>query len=61
MERQKNLETRDRKMMRREGNESDGGKLGVWSLVGGIALVGVAALVISALPDLKRYLKISRM
>ncbi len=60
MERQESLEQGNERIARREDEESEAG-LGVWSIVGGIALLGVAALVISTLPDLKRYLKISRM
>lgn len=35
--------------------------MGIWSIVGGIALLGVAALVIVSLPDIKRYIRISTM
>lgn len=35
--------------------------ISVWSIVGGIALVAVAATVIASLPDIKRYIKISTM
>lgn len=34
---------------------------GVWSIVGGIALVAVAAGVVMSLPDIKRYMKIRNM
>ncbi|MGH9945591.1 MAG: DUF6893 family small protein [Pyrinomonadaceae bacterium] len=34
---------------------------GILGIVGGIALVGIAALVVVALPDIKRYIKISSM
>lgn len=60
MERQEHLERRDERIERREENES-GGNFGIWSVVGGIALLGVAALVIVTLPDIRRYIKISRM
>ena len=56
------LEKRDRKFApsKESNNESlGGGKL--FGLVGGIALLGVAALVIVALPDIKRYIRISTM
>jgi len=33
----------------------------VWSIVGGAALVLAAAAVVVSLPDIKRYIKISRM
>jgi len=35
--------------------------LNTLSIVGGIALIGLAALVIVALPDIRRYIKISTM
>ncbi len=35
--------------------------MGVWSIVGGIALVAVAAGVVMSLPDIKRYMKIRNM
>lgn len=35
--------------------------VGVWSIIGGVALVAVAALVIVSIPDIKRYIKISTM
>lgn len=34
---------------------------GIWSLVGGTALLLVATVVLLSLPDIKRYVKISRM
>ncbi|MDT5122183.1 MAG: hypothetical protein QOC96_1665 [Acidobacteriota bacterium] len=33
----------------------------LWSIIGGAALVLVAAAVIVSLPDIKRYIKISTM
>ncbi len=36
-------------------------ELGILHVIGGIALIGVAALVIVTLPDIKRYIKISTM
>lgn len=35
--------------------------MSVWSIVGGVALVAIAAGVIWSFPDLRRYIKISRM
>ncbi|MEO6655324.1 MAG: hypothetical protein ABIO36_04515 [Pyrinomonadaceae bacterium] len=35
--------------------------LSIWHAVGGVALIGFAALVIISLPDINRYIKISRM
>jgi hypothetical protein len=35
--------------------------MNIWSIVGGVALVAVAAAVIVSLPDIKRYIKISTM
>jgi hypothetical protein len=49
---------RNQASSKKEGKSS--GK-GIWSIVGGVALVAVAAAVIANLPDLKRYIKISRM
>ena len=63
MEREEYLERRNETMMRRREREENGESSGltVWSAVGGIALLGVAALVIVSLPDIKRYIKISTM
>jgi hypothetical protein len=36
-------------------------KISVWHIVGGAALVGLAALVIVNIPDIKRYIRISTM
>jgi hypothetical protein len=33
----------------------------MWSIVGGVALVAAAALVIANLPDIRRYIRISTM
>ncbi len=62
MEHREYLERREgeRGEMRRRREESSSG-LGVGSIVGGIVLLGVAALVIVSLPDIKRYIKISSM
>ena len=60
MEQQKHLQRKDERITQRREKESNGG-FGVWSVVGGMALLGVTALVFTALPDLKRYIKISRM
>ncbi|MDT5156153.1 MAG: hypothetical protein QOC99_538 [Acidobacteriota bacterium] len=35
--------------------------INIWSIVGGAALVAMAAVVIVSLPDIKRYIKISTM
>lgn len=59
MERKDYLDQREERMERRR--EDNLPALGVSSIVGGLALVGVVALVIFALPDIKRYIKISRM
>ena len=48
-------------MKRRERDEDNSSAIGVGGIVGGLALIGVVALVIVALPDIKRYIKISRM
>lgn len=34
---------------------------GLWKIIGGAALLVVAAAVVVALPDIKRYIKISTM
>lgn len=36
-------------------------RIGACSIIGGVALVAVAAAVIASLPDIKRYIKISMM
>lgn len=51
MENKKYLETRRK--------ESSGGTF--WKVLGGAALVAVAVAVVTSLPDIKRYIKISRM
>ncbi len=33
----------------------------IWSIVGGVALVAIAAVVIVSIPDIKKYIKISTM
>lgn len=35
--------------------------MGLWSILGGVALVAVAAVVVVSIPDIKRYIKISTM
>ena len=35
--------------------------IGIWSIIGGVALVAVAAAVIVSIPDIKRYIRISTM
>ncbi len=37
------------------------GSMSIWSVFGGAALVVMAAAVLVNLPDIKRYIKISRM
>lgn len=59
MERREFLERKDGRIGRRGAQESPG--LSVLSIVGGIALIGLAALVVVTLPDIKRYIKISTM
>ncbi len=49
---------RNRVMVRRERSESDSG---MWSIVGGAALLALAAAVVMSLPDIKRYIKIRNM
>jgi hypothetical protein len=58
MERDEFLERRER-IERRDENER---RLSVvFGIVGGLALIGIAALVAVTLPDIKRYIKISTM
>lgn len=61
MERKEYLERRDERIEPRRRHEESSTGLGVGSVVGGILLLGVAALVIVSLPDIKRYIKISTM
>jgi hypothetical protein len=35
--------------------------ISIWSIVGGAALLAMAAAVIVSIPDIKRYIKISTM
>jgi len=51
MQRNEHLEKRERKSS----------VPGIWSLVGGTALLLVTTVVLLSLPDIKRYIKISRM
>jgi hypothetical protein len=60
MERRELPEQRDRRIERRR--DHDERRLGmIFGIVGGIALIGIAALVAVTLPDIKRYIKISTM
>jgi len=63
MERMEGLERKNERIERRGKSESSGiGTLGlVGGIAGGIALLGLAALVIVTLPDIRRYIKISTM
>jgi len=61
MEQKDYLERRDERMERRSRDEDNSSPIGVGGIVGGLLLLGAAALVIVALPDIKRYIKISRM
>ena len=35
--------------------------IGVWSIIGGVALIAVAAVAITSFSDIRRYIKISMM
>ncbi len=59
MERKQFLERKNNKLARR--TERGTHRVGMLGVAGGIALIGVAALVILTLPDIKRYIKISTM
>lgn len=61
MERREHLQRRDERIESRRRYEESSNGIGVGSIVGGILLLGVAALVIVSLPDIKRYIKISTM
>ena len=61
MERREHLQRRDERIEPRRRYEESSTGIGVGSVVGGILLLGVAALVIVSLPDIKRYIKISTM
>jgi hypothetical protein len=58
MERNELIKRDDERVRRPERRSPE---IAVLSVVGGIALLGLAALVIVALPDIKRYIKISMM
>lgn len=49
---------RNRSLVRSERRSSG---MGIWSIIGGVAVATVAALVIVSSPDIKRYIKISTM
>ena len=51
--------TRRNEPLERRPRKSGG--MSVWSIVGGAALVVMAAAVLVNLPDIKRYIKISTM
>ncbi len=59
MERKDFLERKDNRLERRTPRPSNG--ISMLSVAGGIALIGVAALVILTLPDIKKYIRISTM
>lgn len=59
MERNELVRRDDERPRRRPERRSP--EIAVLSVVGGIALLGLAALVIVTLPDIKRYIKISTM
>jgi hypothetical protein len=60
MERKEFLERREQGIERRDDHEER--RLGmIFGIVGGIALIGIAALVAVTFPDIKRYIKISTM
>lgn len=61
MERREHLQPRDERIEPRHRREEMSPGISVGSVVGGILLLGVAALVIVSLPDIKRYIKISTM
>ena len=58
MEKIRTLDRRDMKMESRRNGSND---LTIWRVLGGIALIGLAAVLITTLPDIKRYIRISTM
>lgn len=58
MERREIEKYGDKHLEKLSDNKRDGI---VWKAFGGIALLGLAALVVVSLPDIKRYIKISSM
>lgn len=63
MERKEHLQRRDERITPRRHRREDDSSVPTTALsvVGGIALLGVAALLYITLPDIKRYIKISTM
>ena len=59
MEQREFLERKDERIGRRP--ERGSAWMSTLGIVGGVALAGLAALVIVALPDIRRYIKISTM
>ena len=59
MERKEQAGRDERRVERHREREMP--RFGVLHLAGGIALIGLGALMIVALPDIKRYIRISRM
>lgn len=59
MERREFLERKDERIKRRP--ERGYAWVSTLGIVSGVALAGLAALVIVALPDIRRYIKISTM
>lgn len=55
------IEPRTRRDGRMERRGDRPQRVSIWQIVGGIALVGLAAIVIASIPDVKRYIKISTM
>jgi hypothetical protein len=60
MERKDFMERKD-EGIRRSGKHAESTGISVKSILGGVALLGLATLVVVALPDIKRYIKISTM
>lgn len=50
-------------MGRNSGSQTECRNIGhrVWKIVGGLALAVIAASVVASLPDIKRYIRITRM
>lgn len=50
-------------MGRNKGSRTECRQFGhrVWKIVGGLALAAIAVSVVASLPDIKRYIRITRM